>query len=510
MFARRHVLSVVAAAAALTLGLGACGTGSTGSQSSATSTLTLAAGVEPLSLDPAQAREAQFGQYFQPLFDTLVRRLPDGKPSPMLAESWKYNAGNTELTLKLRKGVTFSDGKPFDAEAAKKNLDRFKTAKGPLAAQLAAVAETEAPDLQTLIIRLATPDPALLYNLGGPPGYMQSPGQFASPDIDTKPAGSGPYQLDRSQSTPGAQYTFVKTKGYWAPDLQKFDKIVIKPILDENARLNAVRSGQADGMIATAKSVTEAKKSGNVTVNTVPGDWQGLTLFDRDGTILKELKDVRVRQAISHAIDKQALLDAVVLGQGKVTDQIVSPTSTGYIPELDSAYPYDVEKAKSLLAEAGVKSLTLKMPTSADVDPAMSQAIKDQLAKAGVTVEWVDLPAEQYQPEQQSGKYAAAFTAFGQSVLPWANISPLVSPHGAWNPLKTSDPEIATMLKDVQNAPEDAIGAEYQKLNEEVVKEAWFVPFFRINQPYFTSDKVEVEMQAGQPVPAIYNFAPAS
>ncbi|MDD0858516.1 ABC transporter substrate-binding protein [Arthrobacter alpinus] len=134
-------------------------------------------------LDPAQSREAQFVQYFQPVFDTLIRRTPDGQPGPMLAKSWSYNADNTELSFVLRDDVKFSDGEAFNAAAAKANLDRFKTAGGPLQAQLVSLESVTAKDATTLVLTLSTQDPSLIVNLGGPSGYMQSPSSSRTPTL---------------------------------------------------------------------------------------------------------------------------------------------------------------------------------------------------------------------------------------------------------------------------------------------------------------------------------------
>lgn len=472
--------------------------------------LVLGVGVEPQSLDPAQSREAQFVQYFQPVFDTLIRRLPDGSPGEMLATAWEYDETNTKLTLTLREGVKFTDGTDFNADAAKANIDRFHTAGGPLSGNIGSVESTEAPDATTLVLNLSKPDPALIYNLGGPGGYMQSPEQFDSATIDTQPVGSGPYKLARDKTTPGSEYVFVANEDYWNPEIQKFSGITLKVMQDENARINALSTNQIDGMIATSKTVAQAE-SLDLTVNTVPGDWQGLTLLDRDGTVVPALKEVKVRQAINHAIDREAVLANIGLGFGEITTQIFSPASAAFVAELDEKYPYDVEKAKELLAEAGfADGFDWKMPSSSDMDPAVAPAVRDQLAKIGINVEWVDVPAAQYQPEQQSGTYGGAFTAFSQAVIPWSNISLLVAPTGPWNVFNNEDPEVAALLTEILDAQGDAIGTPYKVLNEYLVENAWFNPWYRIAQPYYTSDKVTVEMQSGQPVPSIYNYAPAN
>ena len=515
MKAPQRIHGALALAATAAIFLSGC-SGSTnnaasdgGSGAKTVTTLTLASGVEPQSLDPAMSREAQFVQYFQPVFDTLIRRDSEGEPVPMLATKWETAADGKALTLTLRDDVTFTDDSKLTAEAVKSNLDRFKTAGGPLAGALAAVEGVEVLDATTVKLKLSKPDPALIYALGGPSGYIQSPANFDSPTVATQPIGSGPYELDRAATTPGSQYTFVKNEDYWDADLQKFEKIVIKPIKDENARFNAVRSGQADGMIATAKTVKAAEGAG-VEVKMVPGDWQGLTLLDRAGAMTPELGKVEVRQAINYAIDKEAILKNVAQGLGTVTSQVFGPSSEAFVADLDGAYPYDVDKATSLLKEAGLADgFTLKMPTSADMDPALAPAIRDQLAKVGITVDWVDIPAAQYQAEQQSGTYSAAFTAFSQPVVAWTSINSMVTETAPWNVFKSSTPETKELLDGILNGTTEESAAKQQELNKYLVDNAWFSPWYRIDQPYFISKNVTVTVQKGQPVPSIYNFEAA-
>lgn len=523
MSIKRSIPRAALVLAAATLALSGCGASGDGDvdgsaagssdQSSETgepAALTIGAGVEPESFDPAQSREAQFVQYFQPAFDTLIRRMPDGTPGEMLATGWEYDETNTVLTLTLRDDVTFIDGETFDAESAKANIDRFQTAGGPLAGNLASIESTEAPDATTLVLNLSTPDPALIFALGGPGGYMQSPAQFDSESIDTQPVGSGPYVLDRDASTPGSEYLYTANEDYWNPDLQEFDSITLLVLQDENARLNALSSGQIDAMLGTPKTIAQAESSG-LNVDTIPADWEGLSLFDRDGELTPELADVRVRQAINHALDKEALLENISLGHGEVTSQIFSPASEAFDPELDSYYAYDVEQARSLMDEAGLDDgFTLQMPSSSDMDPAVAPAVRDQLAEIGITVEWEDFPTAEYQAEQQSGNFSAAFTAFGQTVRAWGNISQMVGPAGAWNVFGSESDEAEDLMDQILTLPADEADPTYRELNALVVEEAWFSPWYRIDLPYYTNDDIVVEMQNGQPVPSIYNFAPAN
>ncbi len=196
MSRQNRAIHTLALATAGALFLGGCGTGPSNQAAPATTkthmTLTLGSGVEPQSLDPAQSREAQFVQYFQPVFDTLIRRDAAGKIQPMLATKWETSADQKTITFTLRDDVTFTDGTKLTADAVKGNLERFKNSSGPLVAALTAVATVAVVDAKTVKLVLSKPDPALIYALGGPGGYIQSPANFDSPTVKTEPICSGP------------------------------------------------------------------------------------------------------------------------------------------------------------------------------------------------------------------------------------------------------------------------------------------------------------------------------
>lgn len=504
--------AVAAMLAAGSLALAACGGGSEtdpaasgGGPAGAAGTLTLGAVNDATSFDPAQSHVGHPMQYYQPVYDSLLRKTPEGELEPMLAEEWEYNENKTELTLELRDDVTFSDGAKFDAAAVKANIDHFKKANGPQASTAVSVSEVKVVDEDTATIVLSAPDPAVEGYLAASLGFMGSPAALGTEEIKTMPVGSGPYTLDKSATVTGSQYTFVKKDGYWDPELQKFDKIVIKPMTDVTARVNAITSGQLDATLLDPKTAPQATGAGK-TLLTNPVDWQGLFIFDRAGQQVPALADARVRQAINHAIDREGMLKAILLGQGEVTSQVAGVKSAAYLPELDSKYDYNPEKAKELLAEAGyANGFSLKMPVSSGYDPTIYATLTQQLGAVGITAEQVSVPAADYRNDVIAGKYPIAYYGIFQGD-PWVAIGHHIGPNAVFNPLKYTDETSAALIAKVQTGDDQAA----KDLNKYITEQAWFAPTYRVYQNYvYDAKKITVENQAQQAVPSIYNYAPA-
>nr|WP_274636794.1 ABC transporter substrate-binding protein [Microbacterium bovistercoris] len=499
-------LAVIAAAAvALT---GCAGSGGGGGNAAASSTLTMGALSNVTSFDPAQAHLGHLMPIYQAAYDTLILREPDGTLAPMLATKWEYNADNTELTVDLRDDVTFTDGAKFDAEAAKANLDHFKSANGPDANEAKSIKDVAVVDPDTIKISLTEADPAMVYYLSQAAGFMGSPKALGGEAIKTDPVGSGPYVLDKAASVNGSQFTFTKNPKYWNKDLQKYDKVVFKVLSDMTARLNAIVSGQVDATLLDPKTSGQADKAG-LTLTKYPVDWQGLLLFDREGKTVPALGNVKVRQAINYAFDRETMLKEAMGGQGEVTAQVFGRTTQAYIPELDNAYPYNPTKAKQLLAEAGYPDgFTMTVPMLTGTESFMAMA-KQQLADVGITVKYASAPIASYVPDIIAGKFPVAWFSIFQGE-PWVAIRQMITKDAAYNPFHITSSELQADIDAVQTGG-DQSGELAKKVNQYVTDNAWFAPWYRVNQLYYTnSKKVKVVAQVQQAVPNLYNYSPAS
>lgn len=509
----RRTLAVTAAAITA-LALAACSGGSSapGGSGGGTDggTLTIGHIFEVPSYDPATAQEGTQMAYWQAVYDTLLFRAPSGEIEPMLATEWEYNDDNTALTLKLRDDVTFTDGAKFDAEAVKANIEHFQTAGGSQSATMIAVESVDVVDDTTVTLNLNAPEPALLIYLTNAGGMMGSPAALGTDDIKTKPVGSGPYTLDNAATVIGTEYTYVKKDDYWNPDLQHYDKIIFKVLPDATARYNALVSGQIDVAPLDAKTATSAEEKGMIGHNQQL-DWRGLILFDRGGTIVPALGDVRVRQAINMAIDKEGILASIEQGRGSITSQVFAESSTAYIKDLKDPYPFDPEKAKQLLVDAGyADGFAMEMPTAAAVsDPALNAVIADNLAAVGITVNWVDVPVTEFLQELMSGKYPATWMSLFRPST-WVTVQQTIAPPALWNASHYEDPKVDALIHDIQFATDAAEEtAKAQELNQYVIDQAWFAPWYAPDWLLYANDKVAVELQAEQAMPSIYGYQPA-
>lgn len=500
--------TIAIAALALTGCAGAGDDGSGAGESGRADRLTLTAIIGPTSYDIGQG--AEYGNrspFFQAVFDTLLQKNAAGEIEPWLATEWEYNDDNTVLTLTLRDDVEFTDGTPLDADAVVASLERFRDGTAPQAATLAGK-EFAAVDPTTVTITQPTPDPSLVNLLSIAPGLIQAPSTFDDPDSATEPVGSGPYILDTAATVTGTTYVYTANPDYWNPDAVKYDNLTINVIEDPTATLNALKAGEANGAkIVNNDTIPEIEASG-WTIESNELDFQGLLLFDRAGTMAPELADVRVRQAINMAFDREALLDALQAGYGTVTEQVFPETSVGYDGALDSTYGYDPEAAKELLAEAGYPDgFTLDMMST----PAFQTTfdlVAQQLADIGITVNYTDPGTGNFITDMLAPKYPATWMALEQNP-DWQLINFMIAPQATFNPFRSQDPQVDEYIATIQMGGDDAEQAT-KDLNAYIVEQAWFAPFFRVQGTYAVDANTNLEFWPTNAYPSIFGFSPKS
>ena len=507
MFRSKRMAAVIAAVA---LGLTACGGGGAAApQDQSSQTLTLGALLAPKTFAANQSEFANLSPFYQSVYDTLIRMKPDGSLVPMLAKDWKYNADKTVLTLTLRDDVKFSDGTPFNADAAKQNLERFKAGTSPDAQFLAALKTAKAVDATTLELTLSAPDPAFLNYLSKDASFMQSPASFGNADIATKPVGSGPYVLDTAATVTGTSYSYHRNPNYWDKGLVHYDNLVLNVYGDQTSLLNAIKSGQLNAAnTADNNTLTEIQAAG-YKVNPLQLNWAGLILFDRAGTTNPALKDVRVRQALNYAFDTKAMLQSIGQGYGELTTQVFPPSSAAYDKSLDSRYAYNPAKAKELLAQAGYASgLTLKLPSSALMGNTLPALITQQLKDVGITAEFTDT-GNNFIADLLAPKYGVSYMILEQQ-SDWQLINMKISPTAPWNPYKYEDPKVDELINKIHVGSTDEQTAAAKELNKYIVEQAWFAPWYRPQSSFVTDAKTKVEVQTGNAYPFIWSFSPAS
>lgn len=498
----------VAAAAAAALLLSGCGSdgGSGGSDAAALSVGVNAA--DHNSWDPSQLQGGPFALFWTTAYDTLLYRAPDGSLAPGAAEEWSYNDDNTVLTLTLRDGMAFPDGTPVDAEAAARTLEGTRDGTGPDAGFLAAVEGVDTPDERTVVLELAYPDPALPYYLANSAGVIGHPDHLGTEGIETEPAGSGPYELDASATTVGSEYTFTRSETHWNAEEYPYETVVVRTMPDDTARLNALRGGQIDTANLDPATVAEAESDG-FTITTQALDWAGLMIVDREGEQVPALGDARVRQALNLAFDRDVIVESLLHGYGAPTSQIFQEDSAAYVPELEDAYDFDVDRARELMEEAGyADGFDLTMPSSPFTE-LYEPTIAEALGAIGVEVDYENVPPDQVIPQLLGGEYPV-FWMQHESQFPWYDLNRQVAPDAIWNALGAEDDELNELLERAQYATEeDEADAAYAELGEWLIDDAWFAPVLRPDHITVTRSGIEVEAQTGFSDPFVRNYRPA-
>lgn len=513
---RKRKFLAATAAAALAVTLAACGGGSSGSISSGTAgagtggNLDLAQVAPADSFVPGDLPNGPGAQYVQPVYDSLLVNDNDGEPGPNLATEWSYDTTNTKLTLTLRSDVKFTDGAPLDASAVKTSLDAAKKGTSEAAGKLRFVDTVAVVDPTHVEIDLSAPDPSFLPNLGSQSGMIASPKAIGTDGLKTVPVGSGPYVLDQAQTQPGSKYVYTRNADYWNKGKFPYDTITITVFNDNNAILNALRSGQLDSANVPFKDAQSLKGAG-LNIQSFPAyTTSGLFLFDREGTQVPALGDVRVRQALNYAFDRQAILQQAFGGEGTATTQLFSSLSTAYQEPLNDRYPYDVQKAKDLLAEAGYPNgFTLPMPDVSPVFPSQQAAATEALNAIGVTPQYEPVNGQTFISDLIAGKYPAAI--FGlENFRSWDTTQIALAPDAVWNTFHVADPTIVSLIDKAQQQTGDEQTATFKELNDYVVEQAWFATWIQSNNNFATAQGITVTSQKFSTYPPIWNYTPAS
>jgi peptide/nickel transport system substrate-binding protein len=513
---RRVALSVAATLCAIALVVTGCASSNRTDGSAEPSrggTLDIALDKAPASLDPADMEQST-SPFAQPAYDALIGVEPDGTLVPALATEWGFTDDeNKVFEITVREGVTFSDGGVLDADALIANLEHLDGGKSNVAT-LVNGGVYEKVDDDTVRITWETPHPLApqAFTQRWVAGMVVSPEALAGDTaaLATSTAGAGPYALDADRTVAGSTYVYSARDDYWNPDAQYWDEIIITVIENPEQRLNALRTGEVDYVAGDLASARAAADSG-AQVLSAPTIVYGLSLLDREGTLGSPLEDVRVRQAINYALDRENIATALLGDYGFATEQTVVPAEAGYVEALDGRYAYDPDMAKELLAEAGYEdgfSLPVVASTSATA-ATLSQVLVEQLAAVGITIELDSRPSADYFEGMTGGTFPAAVIGYGSQPMPM-EYDGLFGPNAIFNPLKSQSDTIDALMGEALVAPEAEATGLYEQIMTELVEQAWFAPAVFAPVFYFASDELApVEVTVARPQAPLTSLAPA-
>lgn len=323
-------------------------------------------------------------------YDTLMRKDAAGESLPELAESWSFNADG--LLLNLRPGVVFQDGTPFNAEAVKINLDRARgDEKSTLKGELSTITDVIVVDEFTVQLVMDSIFLPIVSTLCSRPGMMASPTAIAAGTLGQTPVGAGPFKM--GTMVKGVKHTAEKWDGYWNPEIVGLDTILVTAFIDESTRLNGLRTGIFDLAMLKVTQVQEAESAG---LKLVIYPLQTVTSLQIASNNIPCLVEPLCVQAMMHAIDRESIVKNVLNGLGVATEQYFPPGTLAHDPELKPLYPYDVAKAKALMAEAGFPDgFSFKLNYGSTPSIQELEAIQGMLALAGITMTIEQLPGSE-------------------------------------------------------------------------------------------------------------------
>jgi peptide/nickel transport system substrate-binding protein len=349
-------------------------------------TLNFALSATPDTLDPHKTSGTLTFQTLKSIYDTLAEPDMNGRIVPALAEKWEVSDDALSWTFYLRQDVTFHNGDKLTSQDVKATLERLTdtATASPKAKEFAAITAIDTPDNATVVLKLKEPRSPLLASLASgwgailPRRLIEGGHDFAS-----KPVGTGPFKLQ--ELIRDSRITLVKNPNYWMQGHPKLDQVILHIIPERAVQVQGLISGQIDVVyIVDSDDLPVLQVSPDVKIEE---SLTALILVMSMNCSKPVLSDLRVRQAINHAIDKQKVLDVAYNG-GKPIGTFMD-YGNAYYRDFADLYPYDPEKAKKLLAEAGVgkdTTFNLFLPQNYELHVKAGEMYQAMLTKVGLNV----------------------------------------------------------------------------------------------------------------------------
>ena len=335
------------------------------------------------TLDPHLQWDTDSYSVYRNIFDNLVTRDTAGAIVPQIATAWTY-VSDTVIDFTIRQGVTFHDGTPLTPEDVVYSIRRIidPALKSPQLSQFDQIASADVTGPSTVRMVTKSPYPALFAQLVKlsivPKAYVEKVG---AQKFNLEPMGSGPFRLKQWQK--GIAATMEANETYWRGK-PPFRTVVFRVVPDVATRVADLQTGKAD--IVRGLSPDEAltvKKDPKLQVLAVPTERIGYMFLNAQAG---PTQDVRVRRAVAHAIDRAAIIEALLQGYGKAVDVVLTPANFGFVEDV-KGWPYDPAKAKALIAEAGAAGQTLTFLTSPAYDRRVVEALQQMIQDVGLKVE---------------------------------------------------------------------------------------------------------------------------
>lgn len=364
-----------------------------GTAFAAQDSITLGMVLEPPNLDPTGGAAAAIDEVvYANIFEGLTRFGPDGSIQPALAASWDIEEGGKVYVFHLHPGVKFHDGADFTAEDVVFSLDRARAADSTNAQKVLfeGIETVEAVDPATVRITLKAPDGNFPFKMAWGDAVMVDEASIA--DIATKPVGTGPFAF--GEWVQGDRITMNAFDGYWG-EKPALKTATFRIISDPTAAFAAMMAGDVDAFPNYPAPETLAQIEADPRFKVIVGTTEGETILAMNNS-KAPLDDVRVRQAITHAINRQEVIDGAMFGYGTPIGTHFAPHHPDYV-DLTGASAFDPEKSKALLAEAGVADLTLRLALPpAPYARRGGEIIAAELRNVGINTEIINMEWAQW------------------------------------------------------------------------------------------------------------------
>ncbi len=359
-------------------------------------TLVLGMPLEPPHLDPTAGAAAAIDEVvYANLFEGLTRIDENGAVIPGLASEWEISDDGLTYKFTLRFGVRFHDGTALDAEDVKFSLDRARGADSTNAQKVLfeAIESVETPGPRTVVVKLSRREGLFLWNLGWGDAVIVAPESAAG--NKTKPIGTGPFRFVEWKKADSVK--LVAQENYWG-DKPALKTVTFKFMSDPSAQVAALLAGDIDVIpnVGAPESLERFKSDDRFEVRVGSTEGETILVMNHRRPIFQ---DVRVRRALSHAIDKQAIIDGAMFGYGTPIGTHFAPHHPFYV-DLTDTYPYDPAKARELLAASGNSNLELvmKLPPPSYARRG-GEIIAAQLKEVGIEVKIVPVEWAQWLKE---------------------------------------------------------------------------------------------------------------
>lgn len=375
---RRGFLGLVGAGALLSLA--ACAPATGGSRGAASTTLRWAAGSQPWSWDPVvQGSGFQFNQ-LSLVYASLTEIDEDGVVQPGLAESWAYDEAGTSVTFRLRGGLTFTDGTPLDASAVAAYILRAKSQEdSAIAGDLTSIADAVADSDTDVRLTLTQVDHQIPLLLGRRVAQITSPA-VAPGDLTTAPVGAGPFRV--VELVPESSATLERNPDFYRADEIHIERVELTWGVEPSSIVSALQTGVYDFADIPAAQA-EAAEAAGIAVSTHPG-------FNAANVSINGTKapfdDPVVLEAARYAVDRQELVEVLTFGYGSATSQPFPEGAIAWSADAEDPWPFDPDRARTLLADAGYDEGSLPVELVVPVDAPLNELVQSQLGAVGFDV----------------------------------------------------------------------------------------------------------------------------